>query len=464
MSAIFDPRPDDSGLRVPPHSVEAEHSVLGALLIDNNVWDRAADLLKESDFYRPEHRLIYRAIAQLINAGKPADVVTVFDQLGEAAEQVGGLAYLNAVACSVPTAVHCRRYAEIVRERALGRDLLARISDAADVAWGDAPIAEKVDAVAALFTGIDTGNARRKPRGMDEVVCQVIDQINAAAEAGGEVGWKTSISKIDWRLNGGLKPGKLVVLAARPSVGKSSLAAQIAKRLASDGHPTLILSMEMECDEVGERALANQARVNYSAIQTGQLSNDEWSRLSEGADVLGHLPLWIDDEPGLTLRAIASKARSVKGLKALVVDFIQLGEGEGDNRNQQIGSLSRGLKKLAKQLGICIIALSQLNREVDKRPGRRPIMSDLRESGEIEQDADTILFLWPLDESEDDQEVRHIGCDFAKNRRGKKGAFVMTFEGAKQLWAESHAAVEAFGKGGSMRGGGMGGGNGGGLR
>lgn len=453
-----DPRPDDSGLRVPPHSVEAEYSVLGALLIDNRAWDRVGDMLQEGDFYRREHRLIFGVMARLINAGKPADVVTVFDALGDKADEVGGLGYLNAVAQSVPSMANVRRYAEIVLERSLERGLLARISDAADVAWGDAPIAQKVDAVAALFAGIDMGNARRKPRGMDEVVVQVIDQINAAADANGEVGWKTSISKIDWRLNGGLKPGKLVVLAARPSVGKSSLAAQIAKRLASDGHPTLILSMEMECDEVGERALANQARVNYSAIQTGKLSDEEWSRLSEGADALGRLPLYIDDEPALSLRAIAAKARGIKGLKALVVDFIQLGEGEGDNRNQQIGSLSRGLKKLAKQLGICVIALSQLNREVDKRPGRRPIMSDLRESGEIEQDADTIIFLWPLDESEDDKEVRHVGCDFAKNRRGKKGAFVMTFEGAKQLWLESHAAVEAFGKGGSMRGGASGGG------
>jgi replicative DNA helicase len=451
-SAIFDPRPEDptAGLRVPPHSVEAEHSVLGALLIDNRAWDRVADLLVEGDFYRPEHRAIYTAVGQLINAGKPADVVTVFDKLGDRAEQVGGLNYLNAVAQCVPSAANARRYAEIVREKAVTRNLLARITDAQEVAWGDAPLADKVEAVAALFAGVDAGSSRKKPRGMDEVIVQVIDQINAAAEGGGEVGWKTSISKIDWRLNGGLKPGKLVVLAARPSVGKTSLAGQIAKRLASDGLPTLFLSQEMEADEVGERALANQARVNYSSIQTGQLTDDEWARISEGVDALGRVPLFIDDEPALTLRAIASKARSIKGLKALVVDFVQLCEGEGDNRNQQIGSITRGLKKLAKQLGIVVIALSQLSRDVEKRPGRRPIMSDLRESGEIEQDADTVIFLWPLDESEDDLEVRHVGCDFAKNRRGKKGAFVMTFEGAKQLWQESHRSVDEFGKRGGL--------------
>jgi replicative DNA helicase len=362
------------------------------------------------------------------------------------------LGYLNQVAQSVPSMANCRRYAEIVREKAITRNLLARISDAQEVAWGDAPLAQKVEAVAALFAGIDAGSARKKPRGMDEVIVQVIDQINAAAEGKGELGWKTGISKIDWRLNGGLRGGKFVVLAARPSVGKTSLVGQFAKRLAADGLPTLFLSQEMEADEVGERALANEARVNYSAIQTGKLSDDEWARISEGVDVLGRVPLWIDDEPGLTMRAIASKARGIKGLKVLVVDYLQLCEGEGDNRNQQIGSISRGLKKLAKQLGICVIGLSQLNREADKRPGRRPIMADLRESGEIEQDADTIMFLWPLDEAEDEAEVRHVGCDFAKNRRGKKGAFVMTFEGAKQLWLESHRSVDEFGKRGGLGG------------
>lgn len=448
-------------LRVPPHSAEAEQSVLGALLIDNRAWDRVGDLLVERDFYVADHAAIYRAIGGLVHAGKPADVVTVFERLGSVADDVGGIAYLNDLAECVPSASNARRYAEIVREKAVERDLVARIYDARGVAFSEQPLAQKLEAVAALFDGIDARSSRRVPRGMDEVMTQVIDQINAAAEGRGEVGWKSSISKIDWRLNGGLKPGKLIVLAARPSVGKTSLAGQIAKRLASDGLPTLFLSQEMEADEVAERALANEARVNYSAIQTGQLSDDEWSRIADGVDVLGRSLLWIDDEPALTLRAIAAKARSVRGLKLLVVDFVQLCEGEGDNRNQQIGSITRGLKKLAKQLGICVIALSQLSRDVEKRPGRRPVMSDLRESGEIEQDADTVMFLWPLDESEDDLEVRHVGCDFAKNRRGKKGAFVMTFEGSKQLWQESHRSVEEFGKRGGL--GSAGGNKGGGM-
>lgn len=423
-------------------SIEAEQSVLGALLVDNSAWDRVADLLSASDFYRSEHQVIFAAIGSMVASMKPADVVTVFEELNGRAE-FGGLAYLNQLAQSVIGSGNCRRHAEIVRERSVLRSLLAKIDEAAEIAHGSGKLPEKLDRVAALFNGIDAGNSSRKPKPMSEVMVKVIDTINEAAE-GKQTGWRTGIPGIDWRLNGGLKPGKVIVLAARPSVGKTSLAGQIQKRVAADGTPCLMLSQEMEADEVGERSLANEARVNYTNIQTGKLNDLEWGSIAEGVDRLGSLPLWIDDEPALNLRAIASKARYVKGLGLLVVDYIQLSEGEGDNRTQQVGSITRGLKKLAKELGICVIALSQLNREVDKRPGRRPQMSDLRDSGEIEQDADTIIFLWPMSESEDDAEIRHIGCDFAKNRKGKKGAFVLTFEGAKQVWGESTMTVDSF--------------------
>jgi replicative DNA helicase len=423
-------------------SIEAEQSVLGALLVDNSAWDRVADLLQAGDFFRPEHQAIFSAIGSMVNSMKPADVVTVFEELNGRAD-FGGLSYLNELAQSVIGIGNCRRHAEIVRERAVLRSLLSKIDEAAEVAHGDAKLPDKLDRIAAMFAGIDAGNSRRKPKPMSEIVVKVIDSINEAAE-GKQTGWRTSIPGIDWRLNGGLKPGKVIVLAARPSVGKTSLAGQIQKRVASDGTPCLMLSQEMEADEVGERSLANEAMVNYTNIQTGKLNDLEWGQIAESVDRLGHLPLWIDDEPALTMRAIASKARYVKRLGLLVVDYIQLSEGEGDNRTQQVGSITRGLKKLAKELGICVIALSQLNREVDKRPGRRPQMSDLRDSGEIEQDADTIIFLWPMSESEDDAEIRHIGCDFAKNRKGKKGAFVLTFEGAKQLWGESTQTVDSF--------------------
>lgn len=435
-------------LRVPPHSLEAEHSVLGGLLIDNQAFDRVADLLVESDFYRPEHRPVYSAIGRLVSSGKPADVVTVYDSLqadGKAAE-CGGLEYLNRLAQCVPSASNVRRYAEIVRERSVMRSIIGKVDEAGVIAFGDGSFADKLDRIGALFYGIDQRNSRRKPRPMSEVVIQVIDGINAAAE-GNSPAWRTGIPGIDSRLSGGMRPGKLIILAARPGVGKSSLAKQVAKRAASDDLPALFLSQEMEADELGERSLANEAQVNYSAIQTGKLNDLEWGRLAEGVERLARIPLWIDDEPGLTIRAIASKARSIKGLKVLVVDYVQLSEGEGDTRSAQVGSITRGLKKLAKELGICVIALSQLNREIEKRPGRRPQMADLRDSGEIEQDADTIVFLWPLQESEDGAEVRHIGCEIAKNRKGRKGSFVLIFDAARQTWRESDQPVDAFGPG-----------------
>jgi replicative DNA helicase len=445
MSALMDPREELAQLRVPPHSAEAEYSVLGCLLIDNRAWDRVGDTLTEADFYRPEHKAIFAAIAKLIASSKPADVVTVFDALAEKAEEVGGLKYLNEIAQSVPSAANARRYAEIVRERSMLRTVVGKVDEAQAIAFGEGEVADKLDRIGALFAGIEARNAKRAPVPMSEIMLRVIDNINAAAE-GVVTAWRTGIAAFDSRLNGGLQPGKLVIVAARPAVGKSSLSLQIAARVASDGHPAAILSQEMEMDEVGERGLVNAARVPYGAVLSGKLNELQWGNLSEGVEKLGHLPLWVDDEPALTLRAINAKARSIKDLKVLVVDYIQLSEGEGDTRSAQVGSISRGLKKLAKELGICVIALSQLNREVDKRPGRRPQMSDLRDSGEIEQDADAIVFLWPLDEGEDDAQVRHIGCEFAKNRRGRRGASVLMFEGALQLWRESDRSIDSFSK------------------
>lgn len=424
------------------YSIEAEQSVLGALLGDNGAWDRVGHILDVSDFSRAEHRLIFGAVGQLINSMKPADVVTVFERL-KSQDDFGGLGYLTQLEQSALTSRNIVRHAEIVKERSILRGVLEKIDEANEIARGDQDLSEKLDSIASLFSGADAANSKRTPKPMSEIVCTVIDSINKAA-AGAEAGWITGIEGIDWRLNGGLKPGKLIIVAARPSVGKTSLSSQIQKAIAKNGNPCLMLSQEMEAEEVGERNLANEARVDYTNIQTGKMTDEEWSRISEGVEKIGNLPLWIDDEPALTLKAINSKARYVKGLTVMVLDYIQLSEGEGDSRTQQVGSISRGLKKLAKELGICIIALSQLNREADKRPGRRPQMSDLRDSGEIEQDADTIIFLWPLSQDEDGSEIRHIGCDFAKNRKGKKGAFVLTFQGSRQLWKHSMKTVEDF--------------------
>jgi replicative DNA helicase len=438
-----DPRDEVAALRVPPHSVEAEYSVLGGLLIDNNAWDRVADLLTDADFYRPEHKTIFSALGRLINSMRPADVVTVFDALESAgkAEECGGLAYLNQIAQSVPSAANCRRYAEIVRERSILRQLLAKADEAGSIVHGDGTAAEKVEKVQALFAGMESRSGARQPIGMDALMVKVMDRTNAAAEGKAEA-WRTGIPGMDLRMNGGMRPGELHILAARPSVGKTSIALQIARRVAADGHPVLILSQEMADDQLGLRMLASAARVDLGHLQAGRMEDNEWNRMAEGVDELARLPIHVDDEPGLTLRAIMSKARRVRGVRLIVLDYLQLSEGEGDNRTAQIGSISRGLKKLAKQLGCCVLALSQLNRAVETRSDKRPVLSDLRDSGEIEQDADVIEFLWPLG---DPTEIsRPTGCEIAKNRQGRTGTMVLELFGATQTWGESTRQLDSF--------------------
>lgn len=428
-------------LRVPPHSVEAEQSVLGGLLIDNRAFDRVGDMVTEADFYRTEHKQVFTAIARLIGANKPADVVTVFDALGPKAEEVGGLAYINALAQSVPSAGNCRRYAEIVRERSMLRQTMAKLEEASEILHGEGAAADKIERIQSLITGLEARSKARQPIAADALMVKVIDRINAASE-GVAKAWRTGIPGLDSRLLGGMKPGELHILAARPAVGKTSIALQIARRVATDGAPVLVLSQEMADEQLGLRVAASAARVDLGKLQTGKLDQSEWGRLSEAVDEIAKLPLHVDDEPALSLRAITSKARRIPGLAVLVLDYLQLSEGEGETRTAQVGSVSRGLKKLAKQLGCAVLALSQLNRACEQRPGKRPILADLRDSGEIEQDADCIHFLWPLDEGTDAS--RPTGIEIAKNRQGRTGAFVLELFGATQTWGESTRSLDSF--------------------
>jgi replicative DNA helicase len=440
-----------AGLRVPPQSIEAEQSVLGGLLIDNAAWDRAADLLADGDFYRPDHRAIFAALGQLITAGKPADVITVHEQLRRAdkAEDCGGLDYLNALAQAVPSASNLRRYAEIVRERSVLRRLVTAGDEIATAAMNTKgrPVATVLDEAEALVLGIanETKRAGREPKLMRDLITGVMDRINAAAE--GDLGecWPTGWPSLDRYLKGGLRPGKLLILAARPGVGKSSASMSIGMRLARDGRGVLFLSQEMPADELTDRAAASVAGVSGEEITSGRLSDESWRALTEAVDEMARMPLWIDDQQALTLNDIRAKARRIKGLKVLVVDYLQLCSSTltKENRTAQVGEISRGLKALSMELGICVIALSQLNREVEKRPGKRPQLSDLRDSGEIEQDADTILFLWPVEDYEGKTFV-HAGMDVAKNRSGKRGVAVMGFDLERQRWLESTRRLDEF--------------------
>jgi replicative DNA helicase len=444
--------PDDDGaatLRVPPHSLVAEQSVLGAMLMDNAAFDRVADLLLDADFYRHEHRTIFAAAAGLIGANKPADVVTVFERLqslGKGAE-VGGLRYLNELAQSVPGSSAARRYAEIVRERSVMRQLIALCDEAATGAFNpqERTAGTLLDELSTKLRAIETRQLRQVPKLLSEVAVRQVDHISDLAAGNVLPGWPTGIPTLDNLLNGGFKPGKVVVIGARPSVGKSSFAMHLGLKFAADGLTTLMLSQEMPDSELAERAMSNLGQIDYSRLQRGKLHADEWAGLTDATDQIIRLPFYVDDQPALRLADIRAKARMVKGLKVLIVDYLQLSAGSGkgrgeSNRNAEIEEITRGCKQLAKELGLSLILLSQLGRDVEKRPDKRPMLSDLRDSGGIEQDADVVLFLYPGRPFSDVQKL--VGLDVAKQRGGPLGEVVLAFEGRLQQWHETTAPLK----------------------
>jgi replicative DNA helicase len=454
MSAIFsardnpgsrDTRDDEvARLRVPPHSIEAEQSVLGGLLLDNSAWDRAGDLLTDSDFYRYEHRLIYDAIGKLVAATKPADVITVYEQLQTMgkAEECGGIAYLNALAQSVPSAANLRRYAEIVRERAILRKLIEASDEIATHAFNPQGrgVSQILDEAEGRIFQIGEEGSRNKQgfQSMDNLVVQLIDRVTELSENGAEdvTGVRTGFYDLD-RMTAGLQPGDLVILAARPSMGKTAMALNIAENVAvQEGLPVVVFSMEMGASQLALRMVGSLGRIDQSHLRTGRLNDDEWGRLSESVDRLKNASVFIDETPALNpaeLRARARRqARQCGKLGLIVIDYIQLmsgSSGSDENRATEIGEISRGLKALAKELQCPVMALSQLNRSVETRNDKRPMMSDLRESGAIEQDADVIMFIYRDDyyNKENSKEPGVSEIIIAKQRNGPVGTVKLTF-------------------------------------
>jgi replicative DNA helicase len=432
-------------LREPPHSLEAEQSVLGALLLDSSAWAHIGDALEARDFYVYAHRLAFQAIADLVGEGSPVDVVTVHEALRARHEdvEIGGLKYLNALAQSVPTAGHVRRYAQVVREHARHRALIAAADEALALAWADVPgqaLPARLDAVLAAYDGVaSTGSDG--PREFGALACDVLDAVQALQAADRPPGWPTGVPQLDALLNGGIRPGHLYVLAARPAVGKSSFGAWLALKLARDGHPALVLTMEMSAHELVARGLAALGAVDSRGLVTGRLPPEDWSGLAAAVDDAQRLQLHVDDEAGLTLPAITAKARRVRGLQVLLVDYLQLASGSDSRatRNDQLERVTRGLKLFAKQSGAAVLALSQLNRDVEKRGDKRPMLADLRDSGGIEQDADAVLLAWPLRASAKGH--RLVGLDLAKHRQGGVGNVVLDFDPARHRWAQSTARL-----------------------
>jgi len=438
----YSPDREVAQLRIPPHSLEAESSVLGGLLLDNSAWDRVGDLLTDSDFYRYEHRLVYSAVGALINGSRPADVITVFEHLQSLgkADEVGGLAYLNSLAQYVPSASNIRRYGEIVRERAILRKLVSASDEISTTAFNPKgkPVAQILDEAEQKIFNIGEEGSRMKQgfQSMDSLVVELLDWVEEMSQNPNDItGVPTGFYDFD-RMTSGLQPGDLVVLAARPSMGKTALAINIAEHVAvNEGLPVAVFSMEMGAAQLAIRIVGSIGRIDQGHLRTGKLSDDEWPRLTEAIEKLRSISLHIDETPGLTpseLRANARRlARQCGKLGLIVVDYLQLMSGtssDGDNRATELGEISRGLKMLAKELQCPVIALSQLNRSVEQRTDKRPMMSDLRESGAIEQDADVIMFIYRDDYyNKDSKEPGVAEVIIGKQRNGPTGTVKLAF-------------------------------------
>jgi replicative DNA helicase len=447
LSAVDEPLPRDrqvAQLRIPPHSIEAESSVLGGLLLDNQAWDRVADLLKEGDFYRYEHKLIFTAIAALINGSRPADVITVFEQLQNLgkADEVGGLPYLNALAQYVPSAANIRRYAEIVRDRGILRKLVSASDEIATAAFNPQgkAVEQILDEAEQKIFHIGEEGSRNKQgfQGMDSLVVQLLDRVQEMADNPNDItGVPTGFYDFD-KMTSGMQAGDLIILAARPSMGKTSLAINIAEHVAlNEGLPVAVFSMEMGASQLAVRIVGSIGRIDQGHLRTGRLTDDEWPRLTEAIEKLRNISLHIDETPGLTVSELRANARRLARqcggkLGLIVVDYLQLMSVSGgmadENRATAVGEISRGLKMLAKELGCPLIALSQLSRGVEQRTDKRPMMSDLRESGAIEQDADVIMFIYRDDYyNKDSKEPGVSEVIISKQRNGPTGTLKLAF-------------------------------------
>ncbi len=429
-------------VKVPPHSVEAEQSVLGGVMLESRAWDQIIDKLREDDFYRHEHRLIFRTIGRLADQSKPIDVLTVSEALRDMheLEQVGGEVYLFELANNTPSAANIVAYADIVRERSVLRKLISAASGIAESAFNSQgrSIVELLDnAERSVFAISDQGSSNGGPINIKEYLAKTMDRIDTLFHSNDAItGMPTGYNDFD-EMTSGLQSSDLVIIAGRPSMGKTTFAMNIAEHVAIKSQaPVLIFSMEMPGEALVMRLLSSLCRIDQLRIRTGKLSDEDWPRISSTVSMLAEAKLYIDDTPALSPAEMRARARRLTKehgqLGLIVVDYLQLMQvpGNSENRTAEISEISRSLKGLAKELKVPVIALSQLNRGLEQRADKRPIMSDLRESGAIEQDADLIVFIY-RDEVYNDASPDKGTAEIiiAKQRNGPIGKFRLTFLG-----------------------------------
>jgi replicative DNA helicase len=448
-------------LKLPPHSIEAEQSVIGGLLLENEALDKIADILSAADFYQHDHKTIFQHIGKLIERNRPADIVTVAESLESTAElaQVGGIAYLGALAQNTPTAANIRRYAEIVRERHIMRKLVTVGSGIAESAYSpNGRDAQKLldEAESKIFQIAEGG--QRSGQGFQDIklllpqVAERIDMLFSRDNPSDVTGIPTGFSDLD-SMTSGFQGGDLIIVAGRPSMGKTAFSINIAENVALDtGLPVAIFSMEMASTQLAMRMIGSVGRLDQHRMRTGRLEDEDWEKLTTALGKLNEAPIFIDEGAALSSFDVRARARRLHRqcgkLGLIVVDYLQLMAApagrQGENRATEISEISRSLKALAKELDCPVVALSQLNRSVEQRPDKRPVMSDLRESGAIEQDADLILFIY-RDEvyNSDSTDKGTAEIIIAKQRNGPIGRVRLTFVG-------EHTRFENFANAGYM--------------
>ena len=434
-------------LKLPPHSIEAEQSVIGGLLLENEALDKVADILSAEDFYQFDHKTIFQHIAKLIERNRPADIVTVAESLESTAEltQIGGIAYLGSLAQNTPTAANIRRYAEIVRERAIMRKLVIVGSGIAESAYSpNGRDAQQLldEAEAKIFQIAEGG--KRSSEGFQDIkvllpqVAERIDLLFSRDNPSDVTGIPTGFSDLD-SMTSGFQGGDLVIVAGRPSMGKTAFSINIAENVALDtGLPVAIFSMEMASTQLAMRMIGSVGRLDQHRMRTGRLEDEDWEKLTTALGKLNEAPIFIDEGAALSSFDVRARSRRLHRqcgkLGLIVVDYLQLMAApagrQGENRATEISEISRSLKALAKELDVPVVALSQLNRSVEQRPDKRPVMSDLRESGAIEQDADLILFIY-RDEVYNPDSIDKGTAEIiiAKQRNGPIGRVRLTFIG-----------------------------------
>ena len=430
-------------LKLPPFSIEAEQAVLGGLMLDNNAWDKIGDVITEADFYRRDHRLIFRAISKLAGEGEPCDAITLSEWLekNQELDNVGGLSYLGTLANNTPTAANIKAYADIVRERSVLRQLIQVANEISGSAYNpegqtSADLLERAEQL--VFEIADAGARGRSGFvGIKTLLTKAVNTIDHLFQLDSHItGVPTGFSDFDEQ-PAGLQKSDLVIVAGRPSMGKTTFAMNIVENAAIKHKvPVAVFSMEMPGESLAMRMMSSLGHIDQHKIRTGKLGDEDWPRLTSAVGILSEAPIFIDDTPALTpgeLRARARRIAREHGLGLIVIDYLQLMQGPAtsrENRATEISEISRNLKALAKELGVPVIALSQLNRSLEQRPNKRPVMSDLRESGAIEQDADVIVFIYRDEVYNEDSPDKGIAeIIVGKQRNGPIGTTRLTFLG-----------------------------------